>query len=50
MSIRHVLKGKVTDLREGMLMATVKTDVGNGNTLSALIGTEAVKELGVKWG
>lgn len=50
LSTRNVLKGKVTDLREGVVMATVKVDVGNGNTLTSLISTEAVKELGVALG
>lgn len=50
LSTRNVLKGKVTDIKEGMVMATVKVDTGNGNILTSLISTEAVKELGVKVG
>ncbi len=50
LSTRNVLKGKVTDVKEGMVMAKVKVDVGNGNILTSLISTEAVKELGVKVG
>ena len=50
LSTRNVLKGKVTDVKEGMVMAKVKVDVGNGNVLTSLISTEAVNELGVKVG
>jgi molybdopterin-binding protein len=50
LSTRNFLKGKVTDVKEGMVMAKVKVDVGNGNILTSLISTEAVKDLGVKVG
>lgn len=50
LSTRNVLKGKVADVKEGMVMAKVKVDIGNGNFISALISTEAVKELDVKVG
>ncbi|BBO86489.1 TOBE domain-containing protein [Desulfosarcina ovata] len=52
LSTRNVLKGKVIELTEGMVMAKVKVDVGsgNGNVLTALISVEAAKELGVKVG
>ena len=50
LSARNILKGKVTDVKEGMVMAKVKVDLGNGNVLTSLISTEAVKELGVQVG
>ena len=50
LSTRNVLKGKVTEVKEGMVMAKVKVDVGNGNVITSLISTEAVKDLGVKVG
>ena len=52
LSTRNVLKGKVIELTEGMVMAKVKVDVGNGNgnVLTSLISVEAAKELGVKVG
>ncbi len=49
-STRNVLKGKVTEVKEGMVMAKVKVDIGGGNSLTSIISTEAVKELGVKVG
>jgi molybdopterin-binding protein len=50
LSTRNVLKGKVIDVKEGMVMAKVKVDVGGGNVISSIISLEAVKELGVKVG
>jgi molybdopterin-binding protein len=50
LSTRNVIKGKVLDVKEGMVMAKVKVDIGGGNTLTSLISTEAVKELDVKPG
>lgn len=50
LSTRNVIKGKVTDLKEGMVAAKVKVDIGGGNTITSTITVEAVKELGVKVG
>ena len=48
LSTRNVLKGKVVDLQEGMVAAKVKVDIGAGNTITATVTVEAVKELGIK--
>jgi molybdopterin-binding protein len=50
LSTRNVLKGKVVDLQEGMVAAKVKVDIGAGNTITATVTVEAVKELGIKVG
>ena len=50
LSARNVFKGKVTDVKEGAVMAKVKVDIGGGNVVSALVSLEAVKELDVKVG
>ena len=50
LSTRNVFKGKVTEVKEGMIMAKVKVDIGNGNVVTSLISMEAVKELDVKVG
>ncbi|MDA8307121.1 MAG: TOBE domain-containing protein [Deltaproteobacteria bacterium] len=50
LSARNVFKGKVTDVKEGAVMAKVKVDIGSGNVVSALVSLEAVKELDVKVG
>ena len=50
LSARNVIKGKVLDVKEGMVMAKVRVDIGGGNVITSLISTEAVKELGVRPG
>jgi molybdopterin-binding protein len=50
LSSRNVVTGKVLKVDEGMIMAKVKVEVGNGNVLTALISKEAVEELDVKVG
>jgi molybdopterin-binding protein len=49
-STRNVLKGKVTDVKEGMVVAEVKVDVGNGNVITSVVTMEAVKELDIQVG
>ncbi|HYA39902.1 MAG TPA: TOBE domain-containing protein [Syntrophobacteraceae bacterium] len=50
LSTRNIIKGKVTDVKEGVVMAKVKVDVGSGNVLTSLISLEAVKDLDIKVG
>jgi molybdopterin-binding protein len=50
LSIRNVLKGKVTAVTEGMAVATVKVDVGGGNAITSVVTMDAVKNLGIKVG
>lgn len=50
LSTRNILKGKVIDVKSGTIMAKVKVDIGGGQTMTALISDEAVKELAVKVG
>ena len=50
LSTRNILKGKVIEVKEGVVMAKVKVDVGAGNVLTSLISLEAVKDLDVKVG
>ena len=52
LSTRNILKGKVTEINEGMVMSKVKVDVGNGNgnVLTSVISMEAVKDLGLEVG
>jgi molybdopterin-binding protein len=50
LSTRNIIKGKVIDLKEGMIAAKVKVDIGAGNVITSTITVEAVKELGIKVG
>ncbi len=50
LSTRNILKGKVVDVKEGMILAKVKVDIGGGNIVTAIITDESLKELDVKVG
>jgi molybdopterin-binding protein len=50
LSTRNIIKGKVTAVKEGQVIANVKVDIGGGNTITSTITVEAVKELGIKVG
>jgi molybdopterin-binding protein len=50
MSTRNVIKGKVLDIKEGMVMAKVKADIGGGQAITAIVTDEALKEPNVKVG
>ncbi len=50
LSVRNVFRGKIENLKEGMAVATVKVDIGGGNTVTSVVTTEAVKELELKIG
>ena len=50
LSTRNIIKGKVSDVKEGTVAAKVKVDIGGGNTITSTITVEAVRELGIKVG
>jgi molybdopterin-binding protein len=50
LSVRNVFKGKITGITEGMAVATVKVDIGGGNTVTSVVTMDAVKDLGLKAG
>ena len=50
LSVRNVFKGKVASIKEGMAVATVKVDIGAGNTVTSVVTVDAVKDLGLKVG
>jgi molybdopterin-binding protein len=49
-SARNSIKGKVTSVKEGTVMAKVTVDIGAGNTISSVITLESLKELEIKVG
>jgi len=49
-SARNVLKGKITEVVEGVTTAHVKIDVGHGVVITSSITVEAAKELNLKKG
>lgn len=50
LSTRNVIKGKVVEVKEGMVAAKVKVDIGGGNVITSAITVDAVKDLGIKVG
>ncbi|MGO9377060.1 MAG: TOBE domain-containing protein [Dissulfurispiraceae bacterium] len=50
LSTRNQIKGKVTDISLGKVMARVKVDIGGGNVISSTITVDAVNDLALKAG
>lgn len=49
-SARNQLKGKITNVEKGTVMANVKIEVSEPNTITAIITKESVEKLGLKEG
>jgi len=49
-SARNQLKGIVTEIKEGAVNGTVLIDIGGGNTITAVITMDSIKNLGLKVG
>ena len=50
LSARNQLKGKVTNVELGAVMANIKIDVTEPNTITAVITKESAERLGLKEG
>lgn len=50
LSARNQFKGKVTEIKEGMVTAKVVVDIGNGKYMTSTISMDAVNDLGIKVG
>ncbi len=50
LSARNQIKGKVVNIKEGIVTAQVTLDIGNGNRITGTISMDAVKDLGIKTG
>lgn len=50
LSARNRLKGKILKVEEGLITASVKIDLGNNNTITAIISKEAIADLDLKKG
>ena len=50
LSARNQLKGKVTNVDIGAVMASIKIEVTEPNTITALITKESAEKLGLKEG
>jgi molybdate transport system regulatory protein len=49
-SARNALKGKITAIKRGAVMAQITVDIGGGNTVSSAIFVESVDDLALKVG
>jgi molybdate transport system regulatory protein len=50
LSARNLLKGTITDIKLGAVVAKVTIDLGNGQTISSVITVDSVDELDLKVG
>lgn len=50
LSARNDLKGTITDIKRGAVMAKVTIDLGNGQTIVSVITVDSVAELELKVG
>lgn len=49
-SARNKIKGTITEITLGSVMAKVKINIGNGNVISSVITIESVADLKLKVG
>jgi molybdopterin-binding protein len=50
LSARNQFKGKVTEIKEGIVTAKVVVDIGNGKFITSTISMDAMKDLDIKVG
>jgi molybdate transport system regulatory protein len=49
-SARNALKGRITDIKKGAVMAQITVDVGGGQKVMSAIFVDSVDDLGLKVG
>lgn len=50
LSARNLFPGKVIEVKEGVVNAVVKVDIGNGKEITSMITMDALTDLGLKVG
>jgi len=50
LSTRNQIKGKITEVAKGKIMAKVKINIGGGNIITSTITVDAVNDLKLKKG
>jgi molybdopterin-binding protein len=50
LSTRNVIKGKVVEVKEGIVTAKIRIDIGGGNVITSTITVDAVRDLAIKQG
>lgn len=49
-SARNQFKGKVIEVKPGVVTAKVRVDIGGGNVITSIISMESVEDLKIKVG
>ena len=50
LGLENVLKGKVVEIKKGLMMTKVKVDVGGSDIITVIVTDAALKELGAAVG
>ena len=50
LGMEKILKGKVVEIKKGMIMTKVKVDIGGSDTITVIVTDAALKELGATVG
>ena len=50
LSARNQFKGKVVEIKEGVVTAKIVVDIGGGNLITSMISMDSVKDLDIKTG
>ena len=50
LSARNQIKGKVVDIKDGVVNGIVTLDIGGGNQIVSMISMDSIKNLGLKPG
>jgi molybdopterin-binding protein len=50
LSARNILKGKVTGITKGAVIAEIQVDIGGGNTITSTITVNSAERLGLAVG
>jgi molybdopterin-binding protein len=50
LSARNQFKGKVVEVKEGVVTTKVVVDIGGGNLITSIVSMDSLNELGIKIG
>ncbi len=50
LSARNTLKGKIVEIKPGVVTAKIKLDLGNDNVINAIISVDSIDDLELKVG
>ena len=50
LGMENILKGKVVEIKKGMIMAEVKVDINGSDIITVIVNDAALKELGARVG